>query len=553
MHVNIYTIVMQITRKKLVFIIISTVIGIIVLLSMIYQKTALWKPEQSLVTLLPESPICYMTLKELDGLVKTFNQSELGKEAARMPILSDIKDQLWWKQLVYQKAVWEHEMGGKLDMGAVKGHFGTEAILALYQREGELSFLLITEVGGTEKLGIDALTATDAINPNYKRIQSEYNGLTINTITGFPLEFSYTFIGKIGILSLNPLLLADVIDIYSGSKDGFLVQHPIKDKIEESYEQDSNTGYLDIPQLSTLLNSSDNSAVLTAKGIFSLFPKTVHCTFGNRYTAGSVISRTRFGNPETFVTSNSVNANRTDILPMKTASIIHYPKHDWSKLWKIGKQLLSIEVEADKLELSKHLDDEMTLALVSHSEEESIKFPSIVLHALIQNKTPFVDSLAELNGTNITVGGNTLEFLETQDYQGVIVQPIRLRFNFLLSITAGYATIDNHFFFSTTLDGLKSVVDTILGDAPALSNITFSSDENVTNAFIQPRLLIPEVRRFLPIASIFLSLSGQKVDVKLMQQIKDNLFPLESLGPITGYVYSTEKGIESEFRITLNE
>ena len=115
------------------------------MLSVIYQQTALWKPEQSLITLLPESPICYLTLKELEGVVKTFNRSEFGKQCAQMPIISHIKNQLWWRQLVYQKLVWEYEMGGKLDMGAVKGHFGNEAIIALYLRDGELSFLLITE------------------------------------------------------------------------------------------------------------------------------------------------------------------------------------------------------------------------------------------------------------------------------------------------------------------------------------------------------------------------------------------------------------------------
>ncbi|MYB02477.1 hypothetical protein F4X90_22785, partial [Candidatus Poribacteria bacterium] len=173
-------------RKKIVTMSLIGLIGVIILLSVIYHQTALWEPEQHLITLLPKSPICYLTLKELKGLVETFNRSEFGKQAAEMPLLAEIREQRWWKELVYQKLLWEYEMGGRLDLKTVTGYFVEETILAVYQREAELTFLLITAVGAQEKLSIEAMTATDAINPRYKRIQNEYGEFTINTITGYP-------------------------------------------------------------------------------------------------------------------------------------------------------------------------------------------------------------------------------------------------------------------------------------------------------------------------------------------------------------------------------
>ena len=191
---------MHLTKpKKRIFISLTVLIGVIILLSIIYHHTALWEPEEHLIALLPKSPICYLTLKELKGLVQTFNRSDLGKQTAKMPLLTEIAQQAWWKQLVYQKQLWEYEMGGKLDLKTITGYFGEEAILAIYKREGEYTFLLITKVGGAEKLSIEAITATDAINPQYERIQTEYRQFTINTIIGYPRPFSYTFIGKIGI------------------------------------------------------------------------------------------------------------------------------------------------------------------------------------------------------------------------------------------------------------------------------------------------------------------------------------------------------------------
>lgn len=540
---------MRISRKKLIFIILIVLIGIIVLSTVIYQRTALWKPEQSLITLLPESPICYLTLKELDGLVKTFNRSELGKQAAQMPILSHVKRQLWWQQLVYQKWVWEAEMGGKLDMRAVKGHFGKEAILALYQREGEISFLLITELGGPEKFAIEAITATDAINPKYERIQTEYNGLTINTITGYPLDFSYTFIGKIGVLSLNPLLLAELIDIYAGKKDDFLVRHPIKERIQNSYDNDTNTGYLDVPRLIAVLkNLADNSNSLVEQ-ISTSSENRGFWTFGNRYEDGVIISQYRIGNPKKPVSSQSAAQHNPSFLPEQTALIVFDPDNNWAKVWKMLKDNLAIEVDSDTLNLSQNLVSEMTVALITHSEGEASKIPSLVLHAPIQETGAFVEKIEKLKNTKISMARTPLEFLETQNYKGVKVQPVQLRLNFLMSFIGGYAIVGNHFFFSTTLAGLKAVLDTNLGDAPTLKDVHFSDKD--MQMFIQPNLLVPEIRRFIPIATLFASLSGQKLDAVLMQHIRDNLFPLESLGPITADVDFGKDGVAAEVRIVL--
>ena len=542
---------MKITRKKLLLIILVALIGVIVLFSVIYHQTALWKPEQSLITLLPETPLCYLTLKELDGLINTFNRSEFGKQVAQMPILNYIKNQLWWRQLEYQKWVWESEMGGRLDMKAVKGHFGTEAILALYQREGELSFLLITEVGGAEKLAIEAITATDAINPKYERIQTKYNDLTINTITGYPLDFSYPFIGKIGVLSLNPLLLAEVIDIYAGKRDGFLVKHKIKEEIQRSYDSDKNTGYFDVSQFTALINSlADNSDSII--GTLSQWKNDKdYWVLGNRYENGVIISQSRYSNSDFPQSSQSEKKVKPKYLPEQTALVTFNPNQDWSKFAKLVDDNLVIEMDSNDINILQHFNKEMTLALVSHSEGDVSKFPSLILRVPVREIDTFVTDLDMLKNMKITVSGLPLEFLETQDYKGVTVQPVRIRLNFLLALTGAYAAIGEDFIFSTTLTGIKSVLDTYSGDTPELSDVAFSEDSLQT--YIQPNYLVPEITRFIPIATMIASLSGYKLDAVLMRRLKDNLFPLESLGPITADVHVDENGVSSDVRIVFEK
>ena len=536
--------------KRIVFVSLIVLIGVIILLSIIYHRTALWEPEQHLIALLPRSPICYLTLKELKGLVETFNRSEFGKEAAKMPILTEIQKQRWWEQLVYQKQLWEYEMGGRLDLKTVTGYFGEEAILALYRREGELSFLLISAVGAPEKLSIEAITATDAINPKYERIQTDYNGFTINTIIGYPRNFSYTFIGRIGILTLDPLLLAETLDLYTAlsdtntdpKKQGFLAEHPMAVDIQDDYRQNKSTGYVDMQQFVPLFDSMRSDVLV--RQILDGFGDSGSWAFSNRYEEGVLVSRHRF--------RNSVDTNRSHLptaddakpflaFPERTAFVATFP---------ILRQMQALFGDMD---LSQVLGADLTVLLVAPDPGEVAVVPSLVL--LAHAKAP--DVLNEILGIvkrgKPSIAGKPLEFLEPQDYKGITLQPLQLRLNFLLAVTGGYAIVNDFFVLGTTLSGLKSVIDTTTGDAPLLENVAFSTDTGGVQAFVQPELFMPELKRFLPIVTVLLSLSGQKLDPTVTRHITENLFPLESLGPITAEMGVGEHGTDTEIRIVLEQ
>ena len=536
--------------KKIIFISLIVLIGVIILLSVIYHRTALWEPEQHLITLLPKSPICYLTLKELKGLVETFNRSEFGKQTAKMPLLAEIQKQPSWKQLVYQKQLWEYEMGGKLDLKTITGYFGEEAILAFYRREGELSFMLITAVGAQEKLSIEAITATDAINPKYERIQADYSGFTINTIIGYPRNFSYTFIGKIGVLSLDPLLLAETLDLYTGlsdtkttsKKQGFLAEHPMAVDIQDDYRQDKSTGYMDLQQFVPLLDSMSSDVLV--KQTLGLFGDSGSWAFSNRYEEGVIVSRHRF--------RRSVDTSRSHIptaddskpflaFPERTAFVASLP---------ILKQVREL---FGNIDLSQVLGADLTVLLVAPDPGEVSVVPSLVLLAHAKAPDVLNSVLGIVKEGKPLIAGKPLEFLESQDYKGITLQPVQLRLNFLLAVTGGYAIVDDYFVFGTTLAGLKSVIDTTTGNAPVLSDITFSADANGVQVFVQPNLFVPELKRFLPIITVLVSLSGQKLDPTVTQGITENLFPLESLGPIFAEVDFAEHGMDTEVRIVLEK
>ena len=537
-------------RKKITLISLIVLIGVIILLSIIYHRTALWEPEQHLITLLPQSPICYLTLKELKGLVETFNRSEFGKQTAKMPILAEIQKQRWWKQLVYQKQLWEYEMGGILDLKTVTGYFGEEAILAFYRREGEISFLLISAVGAQEKLSIEAMTATDAINPKYERIQTDYNGFTINTIIGYPRNFSYTFIGKIGILSLDPLLLAETLDLYTRISDtktdpkrqGFLAEHPIAAEIQDDYQQDKSTGYIDLQQFVPLLDNISSDVLV--KQILGWFGDSGTWTFSNRYEEDVIVSRHRFRSGVGTDRSNLPTVDNSKpflAFPERTAFVASLP------VPKLMRELFG------DIDPSQVLGSDLTVLLVAPDPGEVSVVPSLVLLAHAKAPDALNAVLGIVREGKPTIAGKPLEFLEPKDYKGITLQPVQLRLNFLLAITGGYAIVNDYLVLGTTLAGLKSVIDTTTGNAPVLEDIAFSADVNGVQAFVQPELFVPELERFLPIITVLVSLSGQKVDPTLKRRITDNLFPLESLGPISAEMNFDERGIDTEIRIVLEQ
>ena len=536
-------------RKKIVIISLIGLVGVIILLSVIYQQTALWEPEQHLITLLPKSPVCYLTLKELKGFVETFNRSEFGKQMAEMPLLAEIQEQRWWRELVFQKQVWEYEMGGRLDLKTVTGYFGEETILAIYQREGEWTFLLITAVGAQEKLSIEAMTATDAINPQYKRIQNRYGEFTINTITGYPRDFSYTFIGRIGILSLDPTLLIETLDIYNAGlgsakaakkKQAFLTEHSMTTEIQENYRQDKSTGYVDTKQMVPLLNAVNANALI--KQIYGMFGETAFWTFSNRYEDGVIILQHHL--------RKSVGTHQSKLpirdtakpflaFPERTACVTTFPVPN--------QQLRELFGNVD---LAQVFGTDMTVILVAPEPDKVAVVPSVVL--LVRTKAP--DALKAVldmvKQGKISIAGKPLEFLEPQDYNGVAVHPLQLRLNFLLAVAGGYAIIDDYFVLSTTLAGLKAVIDTRTGKTPALSDVAFSTDTNDVQVFIQPKLLVPELKRFLPLVTV---LAGQALDASLTRRITENLFPLESLGSISAEVDFGDQHVDAEVRIVLEK
>ena len=532
--------------SKTQLIIFGAIVILLLLIVLIYRQTSLWEPDQSLLTLLPDAPICYVSVKDLGSFIETFQRTEFGVQAIQMPILAETRRELWWRRLMYQKQRWELEMGGKLDLKRIQGYLGEEAIVGVYNRGGKISFLLISALGAQQKLEIATLTATAPINPKYKRLKESYRKLDINTITGYPQDFSYTFIGKIGLLATDKSLIQDTVDVYAGQKQGFAALAATGAYLGKQYDIVHNTIYINPAKLTEVVKFD--------QPLKSLLQGIEVWTFSNRYEDGVIYSQHRMirsANSQTRQSPQPADEKLFSMLPATTAFLSASNDANLAGLWQQMKANLSLKYQRNGIDLSRHLEDRIALVLLPPPTGVPALVPSILLICPIQDKPSLEMALTKLKRTKIAVNGKRLRFPAPIKYQGLELQPIQLRVGLIFALKGGYALIDNYCVIGTTLGGVESAINSFTEQEDALISTKMSALLNHpshNHIRIQPSLLIPELKRLLPIAGLIFS---QDVDAKLIRRITDNISPLEALGLITASVNFNDNSVDAEIQITL--
>ena len=544
--------------SKTQLIILGAIVLLLLLIALIYRQTALWEPDQSLLSLLPDAPICYASVKDLGSFVKTFQRSELGTRTAQMPILGEIQRELWWRRLMYQKQRWELEMGGKLDLKRLQGYLGEEAILSVYNRGGKISFLLVSALGAQQKLEIATLTATGPVNPKYKRLKENYRKLDINTITGYPEDFSYAFIGRIGLLATDKSLIQDTIDIYAERKQGFTASRSgDSDKSElaatgnylgKQYDTARNTIYVSPAKLTEVVRFD--------QPLKSLLQGIDVWTFSNRYEDGVIYSQHRMirnTDSQTRHPPRPTDEKLFSILPETTTLLIANSDADLTELWQQVKANLSLKYQRSEIDLSRHLEDRAALALFPSPVGFPALVPPMLLIFPIQDRANLEAALTELKRTKITRKGKPLRFPAPIKHQGVELQPIQLQLGLIFALKGGYTLLNDYWVIGTTLGGVKSAINASTGQETALAHTKVPDQlqrPSHSHIQIQPNLLIPELKRMLPIASLMLP---RQIDAKLIQRIMANMSPLEGLGLITAGITFNDDFIDTEIQIILEE
>ena len=447
---------------------------------------------------------------------------------------------------MYQKQPWELEIGGKLDFKRLQGYLGEEAILSVYNRGGKISFLLVSALGAQQKLEIATLTATASVNPKYKRLKESYRKLAVNTITGYPEDFSYAFIGKIGLLATDKSLIQDTIDIYVEQKQGFTALAVTGDYLGKQYDAARNAIYVNPAKLTEIVKFD--------RPLKSLLQGTDVWTFSNRYENGVIYSRHRMirnTDSQPQQPPRPADEKLFSILPDPTTLLIANSDADLTELWQQVKANLSLKYQRNGIDLSRHLEASTALALFPPPAGFPALVPPILLICPIQDRANLEVDLTKLKRTKIALNGNPLRFPSPIKHQDIELQPIHLQLGPIFGLKGGYALLDDYWVISTTLGGVKSAINASTGRGVALADTKISDHlqrPSHSHIRIQPSFLIPELKRLLPVASLMLP---QQIDTKLIQRIMANMSPLEALGVITASINFNDDFVDAEIQIIL--
>jgi len=461
----------------------------------------------------------------LDDAISAIENTEFGRKLKEMPIITDIEARADWRELMYQKRLWEYSFQARINRKWLKEIVGQEAILSFYNRS-EPSFLLISKIGASIKFQVATAEASDVLDNRYKMGKKSYNGINTITVTGFPKEFTYAFIGKIGMLSTDVSLINDVIDIYKKKKKG-VVNQKNGSLAKEKYERDSSSFYFDL--------SSYPDGLPLSKTFESLAQIATSWFFSNRCGDGKLISEHHFSLPELNRQYRNSSLRFLSLTSAKSSMSFDIAGVEPADLWNACREIFGISIQPKDrtMNLAAHLDKQVSL--IAQGSSKNVLLPSMAILIPIKNGKLLKENLRMLKRKSIYVYGKKLKFANTMMYNGMQINRVDMPIQRFLSLKGGYAIVGEHLVIGSTMPILQDIIDTSVSKQKSLNPDDYQISLRKDNAgylFIQPPTLVPEIMRMATFYSLVARLSGEKNVSHIATQVSKNIFPLKSLGNI---------------------
>ena len=484
-------------------------------------------PKLDFVSILPEAPLGYISVKNLNDIISAIENTEFGKELKKIPILQTIKSNPTWRQFSYQKALWEYEIRGRLDRGVLKDFVGKEAILSFYNRSSP-KLLLISQVGASGKMQVSATEMQDVIDTRYKMVREQYQDIEMITVVGFPEEVTYAFIGKIGLLSNDKTLIQDAIDIYKKRKTGF-VKQDYGGLLQKQYKSNSSSLYFDLSQYPEHLPFST---------VFkNIFKGVKVWNFSNKYGDGKVVSEHHFVLSNIYVPPKTESSQILSMAPSNSALLLSAEGLEPGALWDICQTFFEVEIlhRDSRTGLEKYLGKQTNFIMLGSSDKEVRLIPAMAFLIPITDVHAVEEDLLELRNS-IHISGKKLKFTGRKVYNGVNINLAELPLGFMFSVKGGYAIIDGYLVAGTTMSILQKIIDTASGNQKPLNPMDYQlylNPESTGYLFIHPPTLVPELRRIASFYALIASISKDRQASQIASQISKNLYPFSALGGIS--------------------
>ncbi len=501
-------------------------------------------PKTEVLSLVPGTPLAYIAACDLDKTISAVEESEFVKQFARSPLWSDIKSSRLGRQIHLQKLAWdiywENYIGGEpLKLDDILQLVKRDALLAFY---GGRDFLLISAVDLLTLLNITWGDTEEMLVSRYGFVMEEYKGVKLMSVKVLGQEFSYGFVGRVGLLGSNKSLLKAAIDIHKDREQGFAAEPGFR-KLTADIPGSDLSFYMNLAKSFEAYSNIDPR-------LRYLLPIAEHIDAYAGVVSGQD-GNIRFDVKASYTSSLQ---HATDSNPSKegvfvpASSMVFASSHivEPGLPFKVLRASLGLDLRSLESKLAPVLRDGMTIAVLEPDIKE-FQLPPAMLFLQVKDRSTAETTLEDIKNS-MNIGSKQMEFTQ-ETYENIPINLTKLPIGMGISLDAGYVFIGDDLLASATdVTALKAAIDVSLKKRPSLieekqytqvlAPILDGSDGQVFMNLVSVAAITKQAARLYAWRS---KLIGDREAEKMSTMLYQNAFLLESW-KYMGATFSSDDG-----------
>jgi len=531
-------------------------IVLISLLSLIIAVALVWCifyylvwPKPWILSLIPGEPLAYITASNLSETLPAAKESEFVERVAKSPLWKDIKSSGLWRQIEGQKTAWEKQTKARLDPEGILQLVEKDALLALYKDQGRWGFLLISEVGLLTRMNIMSDGTEEMMESMHEFTKEKYRGVKLMTVKGSGWEFSYGFVGRVGLLSLDKSLLKKAVDARKDKEQGLATMSGFEELFADSPRSPDVSLYVNAAKIR---DTVDFSAITPLIDTAKANPRAGHLVSIARQT-GTLTGvglrqrgNLRFDIRMSRVNADPVSSKRDDNSARTDGWIDDLAVPDDCLIFALhetlGPQLLSdmlevfVDLDRDVIgdKLLPALHSGTAIAVLKPKAEDLQLLPLLTVLFRVKDRAMAESALKALEGSMKTKSGQ-LTFNETE-YENITIRYARVPMLMAMSLDAGYTLIgDDLLVVATDTSALEMAIDVFSGKRQSLmkdknytsvlSPIVKASDGQI---FVNIGFATPVIKKAAMLYALRAKFMGETSAAKIATALQQNVFMLEA-------------------------
>lgn len=536
--------------KKIIKIVLISLLSLIVAVVLVWcvMYYLVW-PKPRISGLIPGEPLAYITVSNLSETLPVAEESEFVERVAKSPLWKDIKSSGLWRQIKGQKTAWEKQTKARLSPAGILRLVEKDALLAIYKEQGRWGFLLLSEVGLLTRMNIMSGGTEEMMKSLHEFSKEKYRGVKLMTVKGSGWEFSYGFVGRVGLLSLDKSLLKKAVDAHKEKDQGLAAMSGFKELFADPPGSPDVSLYVNVAKIRDTVDFSALTPLMDAAKanpragrLVSVAQQTGTLTGVGLNKNGNLRLDMRMSRVGTDPVSSKKDDNSAetdgwiDDLTVPDDCLI-FALHE-----TLGPQLLYdmlgvfVDLDSDVIgdKLLPALHSGMAVAVLKPKAGDLQLLPLLTVLFRVKDRAMAESALKALEGSMKTKS-RQLIFNEAE-YENISIRYARVPMLMAMSLDAGYTLIgDDLLVVATDTSALEMAIDVFSGKRQSLmkdenyvsvlSPIEKASDGRI---FVNIGSATPVIKQAAMLYALRAKFMGEARAAKIATALQQNVSILEA-------------------------